>query len=175
VQVPLHLPPPERGVLRQFCFDGVSEALDLAGIQLVESQSQEFALRFIDGLEPALTTPRMARRYANALMFVLPLLKGEVNIVELLLLDGMRVLYPAVYRFIRDHPSIFLGDGTALFWETALPDGGSQKQIAEKALASAVAGLSPDAARSCQPTPQSSVSAFRGVDERHHIRVQLRH
>lgn len=158
VQVPLHLPPPERGVLQQFCFEGVSEALDLAGIQLIESQSQEFALRFIDGLEPALTTPRMARRYANALMFVLPLLKGEVNIVELLLIEGMRVFYPAVYRFVREHPTIFLAEGTAL-----LPDAGGQKQTAEKALASAVVALSPDAADAVNQLIKRLFPRFEGL------------
>jgi len=41
-------------------------------------------------------------------MFALPLLKGEVDIMNLMLIEGIRVLYPGLYTAIRDKPSIFL-------------------------------------------------------------------
>jgi hypothetical protein len=38
----------------------------------------------------------------------LPLLKGEVNVVDQMLIEGIRVLYPNLYSAIRDNPDAFL-------------------------------------------------------------------
>jgi hypothetical protein len=44
----------------------------------------------------------------NAVTFVLPLLKGEVDSAELMLVEGLRVFYPRLYAGIRDNPDLFL-------------------------------------------------------------------
>lgn len=108
IQVPLHLPQADKSSLRQLAFQGVDTALSMAGITLEESQAQEFTLSFLRGLQQKLTTPRLAKRYGNALLFTLPLLKGEVNPIDLMLIEGIRVFYPEVYLFIRDNRDIFL-------------------------------------------------------------------
>jgi len=51
----------------------------------------------------------MAKRYANALVFSLPILKGEVNPVDLMLIEGTRVFYPRLYDVVRSNPEVFLG------------------------------------------------------------------
>ena len=53
-------------------------------------------------------TIRMIKRYINALIFALPLITGEVNTIDFLLLEGMRVFYPQLYSNIRDKPSEYL-------------------------------------------------------------------
>lgn len=108
IQVPLHLPPVDEVALRQVAFEGVQAAVDMAGIQVPQSDADAFMRHFVDGLERKLTTPRVAKLYTNALMFALPLLKGEVNTMNLMLIEGIRVLYPALYAAIRDNPSLFL-------------------------------------------------------------------
>lgn len=108
IQVPLHLPPVDEVALRQVAFEGVQAAVDMAGIQVPQPDVDAFMRHFVDGLERKLTTPRVAKLYTNALMFALPLLKGEVNTMNLMLIEGIRVLYPALYAAIRDNPSIFL-------------------------------------------------------------------
>ncbi|MDN3577072.1 P-loop NTPase fold protein [Chitinimonas viridis] len=108
IQVPLHLPPADTASLRILTFEGVEAALSMAGIELKKAQADAFARHFVDGLEPRLSTPRAAKLYTNALMFALPLLKGEVNVMNLMLIEGIRILYPALYAAIRDNPSIFL-------------------------------------------------------------------
>ena len=67
-----------------------------------------FPRHFSDGLQPRLETPRQAKLYTNALMFAIPLLKGEVNIVELMLIEGIRIFYPKLYAGIRDNPPLFI-------------------------------------------------------------------
>lgn len=109
VQVPLHLPRADELSLRKFCFEGVDEALSEAKIQLTEEQIKAFPQHFFDGLEIRLHTPRMAKRYCNALLFSLPILKGEVNPMDLMLIEGIRILYPKLYDVLRDNSDIFLG------------------------------------------------------------------
>ena len=56
-----------------------------------------------------ITTPRLAKRFGNALTFALPMVTGEVDIVDLIFLEAIRTFYPELYATIRDNPEIFLG------------------------------------------------------------------
>jgi len=108
VQVPLRLPAADRLALRKFFFDSVDEAIRESGIQLTEEQSQAFVIHFVYGIEPRLQTPRIAKCYRNVLGFSLPILKGRVNPVDLMLVEGVRVFYPKIYDAIRNNPDVFL-------------------------------------------------------------------
>ena len=101
VQVPLHLPPPSPDALRQYCFGLVDEALRESATEMSQNQVDEFVRHFIDGIQIRLKTPRMAKRYANALHFALTILKGETYTPDLLLVEGLRMFYPKLYDAIR--------------------------------------------------------------------------
>lgn len=109
IQVPLHLPAVEKQVLREFCFQGVDEALDIAGIKLTQQQVQEFVRDFNGAFDDCLTTPRKAKLYGNTLMFSLPILQGEVNPVDLMLIEAIRVFCPSLYEVLRANKSLFCG------------------------------------------------------------------
>src|SRR5207249_4148719 len=87
---------------------GVDAALRLGGIELTKAQVEAFIRHFIDGLEPRVTTPRQARLYGNVLAFALPILKGEVNPVDQMLIEGIRIFYPKLYVLIRDNRELFM-------------------------------------------------------------------
>jgi hypothetical protein len=108
VQVPLHLPQADQLALRQLTFSGVDEGLRLAEIKLSQPQVDAFIRHFVDGLEIQLKTPRLAKLYANALMFALPILKDEVNPLDQMLIEGIRIFYPKLYTLIRDNRDYFL-------------------------------------------------------------------
>ncbi len=108
VQVPLHLPPADSIELRKFSFEGIEQALTTSEITLTEDQGNRFGRHYVDGIEPAITTPRKAKQYANALLFALPILKSETDPVDLMLIEGVRICYPALYKIIRNHPEIFV-------------------------------------------------------------------
>jgi hypothetical protein len=108
IQVPLHLPPPDAIALRRSTFQGVERALEVSEIPLSQEHADAFTQQFIAGLEPQLTTPRHAKLYTNAVLFALPLLKGEANPVDVLLIEGIRTFYPNLYKAIRDNPDLFL-------------------------------------------------------------------
>lgn len=109
VQVPLKLPLVDKISLRKLCFECIDKALNEAKIRLTEDQRRAFAYNFIDGLEIRVQTPRIAKRYGNALSFSLPILEGEVNTIDLMLIEGLRVFYPTVYDIVRSNPDVFLG------------------------------------------------------------------
>jgi len=109
IQVPLHLPSVEQPILREFCFKGVDEALSISGIKLSQQQVQEFVRDFSDAFDDCLTTPRKAKLYGNTLLFSLPILKGEVNPVDLMLIEGIRIFFPSLYVIIRKNKSLFTG------------------------------------------------------------------
>ncbi|MHB1401710.1 MAG: KAP family P-loop NTPase fold protein [Thiobacillus sp.] len=108
IQVPLHLPPADENSLRQLALEGVQNALNQAGIELTQPQVDAFVRHFDDALLPRLETPRRAKLFSNALLFALPILKGEVNPVDLMLIEGIRVIYPHLYTGIRENPALFL-------------------------------------------------------------------
>jgi len=136
VQVPLHLPSADQLSLRQLTFDGVDAALRLSSIDVNEEQTQAFVRHFIDGLEIGLTTPRQAKRYANALSFALPILKGEVHPVDQMLIEGIRVFYPSLYTIIRENADIFLRTAQHL-----LRDDSAENKRAVDTIAKGLEGL----------------------------------
>ncbi|MFJ8244758.1 P-loop NTPase fold protein [Peribacillus asahii] len=115
IQVPLQLPSVDSEDLRNFCFHEIDQVLKFSDIELSEEDGRQFVSNFSKGLEAYLKTPRQAKLYSNILMFSLPILKDEANVVDLMLVEGIRVLLPTVYALIRDNKDLFLNDGTRGF------------------------------------------------------------
>lgn len=107
VQVPINLPKVPTTDLRKFCYKQIDKALQLNEIELSETEIQEFTRGFVAGIEIRLETPRMAIRYRNMLNFSLPLLKGEVNMAEFLLVEAVRAFYPDAYEIIKNNREAF--------------------------------------------------------------------
>lgn len=108
IQVPLHLPSANPEALRKMMFAGVDAVLKANGIDLAEADVYAFANNFSLCFTPLMVTPRQAKLYENALAFAVPNLVGEVNIVDLLLLEAIRSFVPTLYLAIRSNPPLFL-------------------------------------------------------------------
>ncbi|HGZ6774434.1 TPA: P-loop NTPase fold protein [Vibrio parahaemolyticus] len=109
IQVPLHLPEVDKSVLNNYCFQSLNQALDYAQISLNQFENQYFIKGFYHGFDNLITTPRKAKLYGNTLLFSLPILKGEVNHVDLMLIEGLRVFCPTVYDMIKVNHRHFTG------------------------------------------------------------------
>lgn len=113
VQVPLHLPPAYKEPLLKAIFSEIEKTLDAEKIQLIEKDTSSIGYEFQTSLGYALRTPRQVKRYANAIMFAVPVLKDEVCIRDLLFIEAIRVFYPDLYELIRDNHEAFIsGDST---------------------------------------------------------------
>lgn len=121
VQVPLHLPKIETNSFRTYCLECIDEAIKMTGTQLDEEEAYRFYNTLVKGFEIRMKTPRIVKRYCNAATFSLPILRGEVNPVDLLLVEGIRVFYPTVYDVIKDNPNVFL-DRTHLGYNSISDD-----------------------------------------------------
>jgi hypothetical protein len=109
IQVPLKLPVAAKEDLRALCFEQVDRALTAVGLELTQDQVGEFVAGFDRGASVRLTTPRAAKRFGNGLMFALPMLIGETNPADLLLVEALRAFFPEVYDIVRDNHSDFSG------------------------------------------------------------------
>lgn len=136
IQVPLHLPSVDKEDLKSFYLNEIDQLINLNDIELTEEDIRQFVTNFSKGLETHLKTPRQAKLYSNILMFSLPILKNEVNIVDLMLIEGVKVFLPTVYSLIREHEDIFLKDGKSGFgYEHDQKEMTRRKERIEKALA----------------------------------------
>jgi hypothetical protein len=107
VQYPFTLPAVSRQRLMTFVEQQAKSACSQAGIALAETDWEMFRMLALDCLARRLTTPRQAIRYGNALRFALPMMKGEVNVLDQMGVEGMRVLYPTLYAAVRDNKETF--------------------------------------------------------------------
>src|SRR5690606_11446216 len=79
IQLPLHLPPVGSALLRQVTFETVDVALKQAGTEMSETEIGEFVSVFDRAVVPRIRTPRMGKRYGNAVLFALPMIGDEVR------------------------------------------------------------------------------------------------
>lgn len=125
IQIPLKLPLAQKTALKDYCFKLIEQSLDNSDIALSEEEAQEFSRKFTSNFLFRLTTPRLAVRYGNTLSFSLPLLRGEVNYVDLLLIEAIRVFYPEIYDFIKYQPDFFIGT----YGESSFPNNGNNEKV----------------------------------------------
>lgn len=109
VQLPLHLPPVAPEVLLHTTLETVAVAVEQVSIDLSEADIGEFRSAFDRAVLPRIKTPRMGKRYGNAVLFALPMIGNEVRPIDLLLIEAMRVFYPRLYEWVRAHEDTVLG------------------------------------------------------------------
>lgn len=118
IQVPLTIPKAQPDALKKFCFQLVDNALNSSKISLSEEEVQRFVYQFSTHVLGRLNTPRFAVRYGNTLSFSLPLLKGEANVIDLMLIEAVKIFYPNHYLFIKNNPDYFIGSYKSFGSET---------------------------------------------------------
>lgn len=111
VQVPLYLPPIQPTQLRRYLQARLDEVFSRTGA-LNRLPDQE-KLRCFNALEESVLVlkpnPRSIYRLANVLLVAIPLLEEEANLTDIILIESLRIFYPAVYELVRNNESIFTG------------------------------------------------------------------
>lgn len=139
VQVPLDLPPAGQDSLVECCNGCIDEALRIARVELTSDEAQDIAFRIVRFFQAPLKTPRLCKRFGNALSFALPILRGEVNTVDHITVEGLRVFYPRIYGVLRDNKDEIFCPGTDRRFE-------QQKKWIESALLPILGEHSPEEA-----------------------------
>ncbi|PKR79547.1 hypothetical protein CW751_14450 [Brumimicrobium salinarum] len=108
IQIPIELPTFRYDELRDYTLNLIEQVLNKNLIRLNESETSRFITAFDNCLFTTIVTPRNAKQYYNALEFSIPLMKGEVNIVDLLIFEGIKLFYPTYAEFVKKNLAIFI-------------------------------------------------------------------
>jgi len=134
VQAPFHLPAVEKSLLQQKLFKGLDSIIDPWPMPFPFDQGR-WAEMFNDGLDRCIVKPRDIVRILNAISVVYPPLAGEVNPVDIIALEFLRIFEPNTYATIRDGKEFFCGRPTQVDyrkaaeksyfekWRQSLPEG----------------------------------------------------
>ena len=107
VQVPFELPIPGRSALRTL----LTEKLDsmLAGTPAELFDQAYWGNIYLEGIDHFISTPRDVVRLTNTLFITYPSLRKEVNAVDFIAIETIRVFLPGVYEIIRNNRDEFSG------------------------------------------------------------------
>jgi hypothetical protein len=108
IQIPLKIPKAGKSALSKFTLDLVNKVLDDIGIDLDKSHANHYLEIFNSAFLPYIDNPRLGVRYANTLSFSIPLLQGEANISDVMIVEGLKIFYPELYDFMRSNSRVFL-------------------------------------------------------------------
>lgn len=107
IKVPLKIPQAQKSSLYSYFINMWDKALDDNKINIDKNQAIDFTTQFNENILLRLHTPRLALRYCNVLSFSLPLLEREVNLVDLMLIEALKIFYPKHYEFVKNNHPLF--------------------------------------------------------------------
>ncbi|HMK27505.1 MAG TPA: P-loop NTPase fold protein [Chitinophagaceae bacterium] len=111
IQLPLVIPKAHDDEILFFVQDAIQKVTTLANVDL-ETDKNKLVEIFADGLLLLLNNPRKIVRFSNSFQFTLLMLKGEVNLIDLIVLELFKANFPEYYHFIRGNKEMFLQDYT---------------------------------------------------------------
>lgn len=110
IQIPLYIPEADVYSMNYMLWSGIREILDENDLfkesEFLNVESSSIK-RLID-LQKLGFTPRNINRYLNTVKFMVPLLKGKINIDDLLYLLLIKIGAPGIYEIIKCSPEVFL-------------------------------------------------------------------
>jgi hypothetical protein len=136
IQYPFHLPHIPVSRLATYAVRRVAQAVEESRVPLEDEARSELMGVCRDVVGRTLKTPRQAIRYANALRFSLPMLKGECDVPTLAVLEAARILLPDLYDLLKADVPVRFGEGVVIDIYKRTHDTGSEEcQTAEKFMA----------------------------------------
>ena len=107
VQVSLELPAFEKIYLRRFLFEQLNLILEDTPEELFDQTY--WGNIYWAGIDHFINTMRDVKRLLNALKLTYPRVKGEVNPIDFIAIESVRIFCPDVYFLIRNNPEKFAG------------------------------------------------------------------
>lgn len=109
VQVSFNLPIPDKISLRDIFLEKVDKILVDTPKELFDQTY--WGNVYYEGIDHFIVTPRDSVRLINALSVTYPAVKAEVNPVDFVAIETIRLFCPLIYEMIRRHPDIFINTG----------------------------------------------------------------
>jgi hypothetical protein len=109
IQVPLRLPIIQPQVMLRFFIEKVNQVLRFTQTDISKDDGDRFAGAAQSSIVPILTAPRHVVRYCNTIGFILPLLHGETNTADVMLIEALKLFYPQAYDFLAKQQEAVVG------------------------------------------------------------------
>lgn len=92
-------------------FNGLMKRLDevLEGTPEYLCDQSRWNSFYYNGFDKFFTVPRDAVRFCNTVAVTYPAVRGEVNAIDFIVIEAIRVFMPELYRYIRENPHEFVG------------------------------------------------------------------
>ncbi len=107
VQVPINLPNIDKTYLRKLFFEQLDKIFSDTPPELFDQVY--WGNVFWDGIDHFLNNIRDVKRLTNGIKVTYPLVKGEVNFVDFVAIETIRIFLPDIYKLIRNNPDMFAG------------------------------------------------------------------
>jgi len=107
VQVPFELPLPERNSVYRLFLAELDLILEGTPIEMFDQA--RWSELFRDGVDHFISTPRDVVRLTNTLRVTYPAVRGEVNGVDFVAIETLRVFCPIAYDVVRKNVGAFTG------------------------------------------------------------------
>jgi predicted KAP-like P-loop ATPase len=107
VQVAFELPLADKTLLRKLLFAKLNAVLADTPKQLLNQT--RWGNLYYQGIDHFITNPRDIVSLTNNLSVTYPAVKGEVNPVDFIALESLRVFCPMIYNIIHKNPQAFVG------------------------------------------------------------------
>jgi predicted KAP-like P-loop ATPase len=107
VQFPFELPLPDRSSLSRLLFARLEEIM--AGTPQGLFDQTYWGTVFVRGIEHFISTPRKINLLTNTLSVTYPAVQGEVNPVDFISIETLRIFNPEAYNMVRTYPDKFTG------------------------------------------------------------------
>jgi predicted KAP-like P-loop ATPase len=107
VQAPIELPPIDRHALQTLLLEQLDLIISNSPERLWESD--RWLDLYHEALDGLIRTPRDAKRLVNALRPSYAAVIGEVNVVDFLAIQALRVFGPEIYRFVVTNKNLLCG------------------------------------------------------------------
>jgi|SRR5579875_880149 len=107
VQTAFELPLVDRLSIRNLFFERLNSIL--TGVREKDFDNTYWGNIFLEGIDKFLETPRDVVRFTNTLAVTFPAVIGEVNPVDFIAVEALRMFCPDVYETIRNNRAMFTG------------------------------------------------------------------
>jgi len=107
VQISFDLPVPDKSLLRRLLFERLSTVIGNTPKQLFDQT--HWGNVYFQGIDHFITNPADIYRLNNNLSVTYPAVKGEVNSVDFIAVETLRVFCPVIYDIISNNPRAFAG------------------------------------------------------------------